>query len=137
MAADENLLLQRTLQNLDYKESFDDKSIPLIKRLLLDMKVLSEHANQLETENFVLRSNQSDTADSRIINVNEAYVLDVVNMANDKIEILTRDLGALRRENADLKSRVVESSGKAVILPFCWPCYNVYFRLNFRKQMRN
>lgn len=137
MAADENLLLQRTLQNLDYKESFDDKSIPLIKRLLLDMKVLSEHANQLETENFMLRSNQSDTADSRIINVNEAYVLDVVNMANDKIEILTRDLGALRRENADLKSRAVESSGKAVILSFCWPCYNVYFRLNFRKQMRN
>lgn len=116
MAADEHLLLQRTLQNLDYQEIFDDKSIPLLKKLLLDMKVLSEHANELEKENSTLRSKH--TVAGSIVDMNETYILDVVNMANDKIEDLTRDLNVLRRENAELKYRDSERTLKVAWLYF-------------------
>lgn len=124
MAADEHLLLQRTLQNLDYQETFDEKSIPLLKRLLLDMKVLSEHANELEKENSNLRSKH--TVAGSIVDENETYILDVVNMANDKIEDLTRDLNVLRRENAELKYRDSEKTFRVR-----WRHFDIFFLTTF------
>lgn len=129
MAADEHLLLQRTLQNLDYHEIFDDKSIPLLKKLLLDMKVLSEHANELQRENSILRSKNTTAGSNE--DSNETYILDVVNMANDKIENLTRDLNLLRRENADLKSRDFEKSFK-VKYTSCFFWHSSYFSIRMK-----
>lgn len=106
MTADHVDHLKKALEELDYDYSFDPTSLPLINNLLKDLKNLSEHCNQLEDQNqSLLKAVQND---SRLFmesanNSNETYILNVVDLANVKINDLTRELEILRRENADLK----------------------------------
>jgi len=114
MAADDLGLqmLQLALKELDYDGVVTAESAPLLKLILSDLKSLSEHCNILEKENAELNSqqrtsilelNDHDGTRNNGTNSNDTYVLDVVDMANQKINSLVSELEKVRSENIQYK----------------------------------
>lgn len=106
MAADDFQLIRKTLDELEYYDELDSTSLPLVKHILKDLQTLSKHCSDVEQENERFKSEKGSSLTIAMPNgdvLNETYLMEMVDSANDQVENLRQEVLQLRAENQTLK----------------------------------